>query len=757
MKKLLFILIIGLAIGCTSEPAPTLEVDIDSTVETRVAKEFDEKKPEPSPTIVAKSPSTIGELYEKLAIEYEIDKYRVKEIIKSFNIGVITKENGVNKYEDEYIDLNKAEKLFKNYASKNNLLSPFPTAIPTPTRNLTTIKNELEPTATPEPEIEIKIVSPTPIPIIKPHLYEFISTEIDNDGALHIQVSNPTSYPFELYFWVMENEGSYFDDKLSTQTSCMSPNKIIRLEVLNSYDMKNKELYLAMTPARCGDTASIFDFKWSENDEWMKISGESKIYPVTELFPNFSKSEIVSLNQIYEKFEIESGIYNWESRKKDLDRNYRSEIFNDIWSNIEMNSFNDVKNKLEGNIGRIYFDLTNRISINLVPQHLLPSWHSYSNDSIENRDILVIEFHNPSNDFLKLKLETALIDPEGYEIRGKPKNPGNYDPWIETYCVPPKSTYNGTGSGVSTLTNMKDYKLKLIDIQVENCGGGKFVPYDRLIDYGIESIIPIGKFREWSGSSVDSPREDIIFTTNSELLSSKIKGVVYQRSPDGKIFHSWHYKIASNTDGERRVKDLDGKKEIKIIDGAACSSHIYIGSGYCDVVFMNDDYSIDDAVFKLPDNNIIIKRGSFVGLNNESNIAPLPDPVTTPEIIPASYSLDKPVSKLTERFSGFTCFSNFDLKLINSGDKEDMEIDIKWYDINGILITSGAEKNPNEVTKTNYFSEKTPEGVLINQYWTLDFGLSDCWPHDEITKDLYGQGVISVNGKELPFVEITVE
>ena len=86
-----------------------------------------------------------------------------------------------------------------------------------------------------------------------------------------------------------------------------------------------------------------------------------------------------------------------------------------------------------------------------------------------------------------------------------------------------------------------------------------------------------------------------------------------------------------------------------------------------------------------------------------------------------------------------------------------MEIDVKWYDINGILIASGAEKNPDEVTKTNYFTEKTPQGVLINQYWTLDFGLSDCWPHDEITKDLYGQGVISVNGKELPFVEITIE
>ena len=139
MKKLLFILIIGLAIGCAGETPPAPEVDIDATVEARVAKEFDEKKPEPSPTIVAKSPSTIGELYEKLAIEHEIDIYRVKEIIKSFNIGVITKENGVNKYDDKYIDLNKAEKLFKNYASKNNLLSPLPTAIPTPSRNLTTI------------------------------------------------------------------------------------------------------------------------------------------------------------------------------------------------------------------------------------------------------------------------------------------------------------------------------------------------------------------------------------------------------------------------------------------------------------------------------------------------------------------------------------------------------------------------------------------------------------------------------------------
>ena len=50
MKKLLFILIIGLSIGCAGETAPAQEVDIDATVEARVAKELEEKNPEPTST-----------------------------------------------------------------------------------------------------------------------------------------------------------------------------------------------------------------------------------------------------------------------------------------------------------------------------------------------------------------------------------------------------------------------------------------------------------------------------------------------------------------------------------------------------------------------------------------------------------------------------------------------------------------------------------------------------------------------------------
>jgi len=39
----------------------------------------------------------------------------------------------------------------------------------------------------------------------------------------------------------------------------------------------------------------------------------------------------------------------------------------------------------------------------------------------------------------------------------------------------------------------------------------------------------------------------------------------------------------------------------------------------------------------------------------------------------------------------------------------------------------------------------------------MDFGSNDCWTFDVVTKDLYGKGVIVVNGQELPFIEITIK
>ena len=47
MKKILFILIIGLVLGCANETASVQEVDIDATVEARVAKELGRPTPTP--------------------------------------------------------------------------------------------------------------------------------------------------------------------------------------------------------------------------------------------------------------------------------------------------------------------------------------------------------------------------------------------------------------------------------------------------------------------------------------------------------------------------------------------------------------------------------------------------------------------------------------------------------------------------------------------------------------------------------------
>ena len=50
MKKILFILLIGLLLGCAGEATPTSEVDIDATVEARVAQKLKEIEVEPTPT-----------------------------------------------------------------------------------------------------------------------------------------------------------------------------------------------------------------------------------------------------------------------------------------------------------------------------------------------------------------------------------------------------------------------------------------------------------------------------------------------------------------------------------------------------------------------------------------------------------------------------------------------------------------------------------------------------------------------------------
>ncbi|MEC7880546.1 MAG: hypothetical protein VX590_00935 [Chloroflexota bacterium] len=58
MKKILFIILIGLIFGCARETAPPPEVDIDATVEAWVGIELEEKKPEPTATPVPEPTAT---------------------------------------------------------------------------------------------------------------------------------------------------------------------------------------------------------------------------------------------------------------------------------------------------------------------------------------------------------------------------------------------------------------------------------------------------------------------------------------------------------------------------------------------------------------------------------------------------------------------------------------------------------------------------------------------------------------------------
>ena len=44
MKRILLIALIGLLLGCAAETVPAPEIDIDATVEARVAKKIEETK-----------------------------------------------------------------------------------------------------------------------------------------------------------------------------------------------------------------------------------------------------------------------------------------------------------------------------------------------------------------------------------------------------------------------------------------------------------------------------------------------------------------------------------------------------------------------------------------------------------------------------------------------------------------------------------------------------------------------------------------
>ena len=57
MKKILFIMLIGLLLGCSRETEPIPEVDVDATIEAWVGIELEEEKPEPTATTVPPAPT----------------------------------------------------------------------------------------------------------------------------------------------------------------------------------------------------------------------------------------------------------------------------------------------------------------------------------------------------------------------------------------------------------------------------------------------------------------------------------------------------------------------------------------------------------------------------------------------------------------------------------------------------------------------------------------------------------------------------
>ena len=57
MKKILFIMLIGLLLGCSRETEPIPEVDVDATIEAWVGIELEEEKPEPTATTVPPTPT----------------------------------------------------------------------------------------------------------------------------------------------------------------------------------------------------------------------------------------------------------------------------------------------------------------------------------------------------------------------------------------------------------------------------------------------------------------------------------------------------------------------------------------------------------------------------------------------------------------------------------------------------------------------------------------------------------------------------
>ena len=91
MKKILFIMLIGLLLGCSRETEPIPEVDVDATIEAWVGIELEEEKPEPTATTVPPTPTPEPAPEYSLNLEFSTKKYSLYDFVylNDFNLEIL--------------------------------------------------------------------------------------------------------------------------------------------------------------------------------------------------------------------------------------------------------------------------------------------------------------------------------------------------------------------------------------------------------------------------------------------------------------------------------------------------------------------------------------------------------------------------------------------------------------------------------------------------------------------------------------------
>ena len=91
MKKILFIMLIGLLLGCSRETEPIPEVDVDATIEAWVGIELEEEKPEPTATTVPPAPTPEPAPEYSLNLEFSTKKYSLYDFVylNDFNLEIL--------------------------------------------------------------------------------------------------------------------------------------------------------------------------------------------------------------------------------------------------------------------------------------------------------------------------------------------------------------------------------------------------------------------------------------------------------------------------------------------------------------------------------------------------------------------------------------------------------------------------------------------------------------------------------------------